>query len=180
MIFQNIELYETDKFQYLLIHKNGSHSIIEALKNLKYFITNKINLSKIRWTVIRDPYERFISGLRYDLKRQNLDIKDIEYQSLFNGRLNNFLNQKGNVNHTLSQIPYLINTHVNWYIELKDLNVFMKTHFNKSLHLNKEENNIELNLDKKEIMKHLDLDYYIYNQIIASSNLWQWQQGKIF
>jgi hypothetical protein len=56
----------------------------------------------------------------------------------------------------------------------------MKTHFNKSLHLNKEENNIELNLDKKEIMKHLDLDYYIYNQIITSPNLWQWQQGKIF
>ena len=30
MIFQNIEFYETDKFQYLPIHKNGSCSVIES------------------------------------------------------------------------------------------------------------------------------------------------------
>ena len=41
-------------------------------------------------------------------------------------------------------------------------------------------NNIELNIDKEEIMKYLNLDYYVYNQIINSPNLWKWQQGKIF
>jgi hypothetical protein len=70
MQFQNIELYETDKFQYLLIHKNGSSSVRACVDPLNPFVTNKINLNKIKWTVIRDPYERFVSGLKYDLKRQ--------------------------------------------------------------------------------------------------------------
>ena len=77
MLFQNIELYETNNFQYLLIHKNGSSSVVECLKNTNYIITDKINLNKVRWTVIREPYERFITGVKYDLKRQNLSYKDI-------------------------------------------------------------------------------------------------------
>ena len=50
MIFQNIELYETDKFQYLPIHKNGSSSVIKCIEDLdpsvtdnkKYAIISKI------------------------------------------------------------------------------------------------------------------------------------------
>jgi hypothetical protein len=53
-------------------------------------------------------------------------------------------------------------------------------HFDNVQCKNMEENKIQLNLDKKEIMKHLELDYYIYNQILGSSYLWKWQQGKIF
>jgi hypothetical protein len=29
-------------------------------------------------------------------------------------------------------------------------------------------------------MKYLHLDYYIYNSIIHSPFLWEWQHGKIF
>jgi hypothetical protein len=53
-------------------------------------------------------------------------------------------------------------------------------HFNEVKYCNNNPNNIELNIDKEEIMKYLDLDYYIYNQIINSPNLWKWQKGKIF
>ena len=180
MLFQNIEMYETDKFQYLLIHKNGTHSIIDCINNLNPIVTNRVNLNKVRWTVIREPYERFVSGLKYDLNRQNLDIKNIDYKSTFNSLVHNQEGQNGNLNHSSSQISYLINTHINWYIHLKDLNVFMKMHFNKSKHCNKASNDIELNLDKEEIMKHLELDYYIYNRILNSNYLWTWQNGKIF
>jgi|TARA_R100000479_G_scaffold118926_1_gene60759 hypothetical protein len=180
MNFQNIELYETDKFQYLLIHKNASHSIIDCIKHLNPIVTNKVNFNKIRWTIIREPYERFVSGLKYDLKRHNQNIKDIDYPSLFNCKINTFSRKIGNVNHTASQIPYLINTHVNWYIELKDLDIFTKMHFNKVEYCNKDKINIKLNLDEQEIKKYLQLDYYVYNNILNSNYLWKWQQGKIF
>lgn len=180
MLFQNIEMYETKKFQYLLIHKNGSSSVRACVDPLNPVVTNKINLNKIKWTVIRDPYERFVSGLKYDLKRQNLNIEDINPSSFYHSVVNVFSRTKGNVNHTASQIPYIINSHINWYIELKDLSTFLKMHFNNVQYKNMEENKIQLNLDKEEIMKHLELDYYIYNQILGSSCLWKWQQGKIF
>jgi hypothetical protein len=180
MLFQNIELYETNNFQYLLIHKNGSSSVIECLKNTNYVITDKINLKKIKWTVIREPYERFITGVKYDLKRQNLSYKDINYSSLHNDRVSLITRNKGHTNHSTSQIPYLINTHIDWYIELKDLHTFLKMHFDRVEYCNNETNNIDLNLNKEEIMKYLKLDYYVYNQIINSPNLWKWQKGKIF
>ena len=180
MLLQNVEFYETNNFQYLLIHKNGSSSIVKCLKNTDYIITNKVNLNKIRWTVIRDPYERFIAGLKYDLSRHGLDYKDINYSTLNNACVNLITRDKGHVNHTASQIPYLINTHIDWYIELKDLHTFLKMHFGIVEYCNIDKNNIELNLDKEEIMKYLNLDYYVYNNIINSPNLWKWQQGKIF
>jgi hypothetical protein len=180
MIFQNIELYETDKFQYLLIHKNASSSIVNCIKHLNPIVTDKININKVRWTIIREPYERFVSGLKYDLQRHNLNIKDIDYSSLFNSKINKFSRLNGNVNHTTSQVPYLINTHINWYIEMKDLNIFMKMHFDKVEYYNENKINIKLDLDKKEIIKYLNLDYYVYNNILNSNYLWKWQQGKIF
>jgi hypothetical protein len=182
MLFQNIELYETDKFQYLLIHKNGSTSIRECIKDLNPVVTDKVNFQKVRWTVIREPYTRFVSGLKYDLKRHNLDPEDIDYDSLHTGKVNLFSREKGHVNHSSSQIPYLINTHVNWYVELKDLPTFLKMHFGKNEFLNTDntDKNINLDLEPVEVHKYLELDYYIYWQIINSPNLWKWQNGKIF
>ena len=65
-------------------------------------------------------------------------------------------------------------------LEIKDLNTFLKMHVGEVKYCNNNLNNIELNIDKEEIMKYLNLDYYVYNQIINSPNLWKWQQGKIF
>ena len=180
MIFQNVELLETDKFQYLLIHKNGSSSVSKCMESLDFNLTNRVNLTKMRWTVIRDPYERFISGLKYDLNRHNLNIEDIDHSELYNSSTNVFARQEKHINHTASQVPHLINTHINWYVELKDLNTFLKMHFNKIECCNSNKEDIKINLDKKQIMKHLDLDYYIYNKILNSSYLWKWQFGKIF
>lgn len=185
MFFQNVELYETDKFQYLLIHKNGSTSIRECMKDLNPVVTNKINFQKVRWTVIREPYNRFVSGLKYDLKKHGLKQDEVNHDTLHNSRINIFSREKGNVNHSSSQVPYLINTHVNWYVEMKDLPTFLKMHFGKSERLNVsdinyKDENLNLDLDEQEVNKYLDLDYYVYRQILNSPNLWKWQQGKIF
>ena len=148
--FQNIEFYETDKFQYLLIQKNGSSSVRECIKHLNPTITDKANFNKVRWTVIREPYFRFVAGLNYDLKRHGLE--------------------------------YLMNTHIDWYVELKDLGTFLKMHFDKVEYVNMDNNKekIGFHLDTTEVHKFLDLDYYIYNQILTSDHLWKWQNGKIF
>ena len=180
MYFQNIEFYETDKFQYLLIHKNGSSSVKKTIDHLQPTCTTELNFKKVRWAVIREPYERFVSGLQYDLNKHKLNLEDVDIKSLFNSRVHYFSRMKGNVNHTTSQVPYLINSHINHYVELKDLDVFLKMHFGRIENTNINNKNIELKLDKKEIMKHLELDYYIYNSILNSPCLWKWQQGNIF
>jgi len=182
MLFQNIEFYETDKFQYLLIHKNGSSSVRKCIEDLNPKVTNQINYEKIRWTVIREPFKRFISGLKYDLQRQNLKQEDINYDSLHHTKINPFSRNYGNVNHSTSQVPYLINANIDWYVELKDLPTFLKMHFNKEEFLNKnnEQNDIKLDLDPEDVRKYLALDYYVYSEILNGPNLWKWQNGKIF
>ena len=180
MIFQNKEFFETDKFQFLLIHKNGSTSVRKIIEKNKYILNSVWCPNKIRWTVIRDPYERFVSGLNYDLKRHKVQLNEINIYELFNDvvNLNNRINT--NINHCISQASYLMNANIQWYVDIKDLNVFLKMHFNEFETINKNEEKIELNLDKKEIMKYLNFDYYVYNRIKNSDNFWKWNLGKIF
>ena len=78
-----------------------------------------------------------------------------------------------------------MNTQVGHYIDIEDLDLFLKMHFGKSERLNVSDINykdekLNLDLDEQEVNKYLDLDYYVYRQILNSPNLWKWQQGKIF
>ena len=188
MQFRILEITETDKFQFLRIYKNGNMSvqscITENYPGKFIYNSNFPAKNKPRFAIIRDPYERFISGLIYDLKRHKVDIKDIELKKLFTtNEMHRRNTMFGNINHSSSQIPYLMNSGITHYIEMKDLNLFLKMHFNKVKHINKSQvkkNKIEEYLDKKEVMKYLHLDYYVYNSIINSPFLWEWQHGKIF
>ena len=189
MNFRIAELIETDKFQYVRIHKNASMSVLDCIKENykdKFYYTYKLSNEKPRFCIIQDPYKRFISGLRYDLFRQSVDIKDIDLKQLLSFNETHFRNNMlGNLNHCISQILYLFNYQITHYIDIDDLNIFLKMHFNKTKTLNvlppKEKNkNIEKYLDKEDILKYLHLDYHIYNQIKNSPFLWKWQHGKIF
>ena len=187
MQFRILEITETDKFQFLRIYKNGNVSVQQCIMENypgKFWQSISPVKNKPRFAIIRDPYERFISGLTYDLKRHKVDIKNIELKKLFTTNEIHMRNTMlGNINHSTSQIPYLMNSGITHYIEMKDLNLFLQMHFNKVKHINKSQtkkNKIEKYLDKKEIMKYLHLDYYVYNSIIRSPFLWEWQHGKIF
>lgn len=196
MNFRNADLIETEKFQFLRIHKNGNASVVkcifESFKKEEIIYTRHL-AKKPRFCIIRDPYERFLSGLRYDLLINNIDIKDIDITKLFTSNENHLRNSiRGYINHSVSQIPYLINTQIHHYVDIKDLNLFLKMHFKKNKHENKFTNlcknkgenkklyDIEKYLNKEEIMKYLHLDYYVYNSIKTSPFLWEWQHGKIF
>tara|TARA_R100001224_G_C3969811_1_gene132086 strand:+ start:95 stop:685 length:591 start_codon:yes stop_codon:yes gene_type:complete len=190
--FKIFEIIETKQFQFVQIYKNANLSVYECIKSCyksEEVILGNLLSNKIRFCVIRDPYERFLSGLRYDLLTHNTDIKDIDIKKLFTTNEINILNfRRGNIKHSISQIPYLMNTKITHYVDMKDLNLFLKMHFGKSEHINKFPEkykdskfyNVEEYLDKNEIMKYLHLDYYIYNHIKNSSFLWEWQHGKIF
>jgi hypothetical protein len=179
MYFQNIEFFETDKFQYLLIHRNACTSVLKCIDKYNPEIVYVKSSNKIKWTVIRDPYERFISGLNYDLKRHKMSIEDVNLERLFVSYVNSKSRIHGNVNHTISQVLYLANTDIDWYVDINDLDLFLKIHFNTTFKLN---SNSEKNIffDKKEVMKYLQLDYEVYNRIKSSTHLWEWQKGKIF
>ena len=187
MNFRLFDIVETEKFQYVRIHKNGNTSVQRCILNtFKENIMYVNHLSKKpRFCIIRDPYKRFLSGLRYDLNRNKVNIKDIVIKKLFTSNDIHYRNSMmGNINHSISQIPYLFNVQCSHYIDIEDLDIFLKMHFNQTAHDNKSSINkkydIEKYIDKDEIMKYLNLDYYVYNRIKQSPFLWEWQHGKIF
>jgi hypothetical protein len=192
MNFRLFDIIETGKFQFVRIHKNGNMSVEKCIKNnfkkedIHY--TNHLS-KKVRFCIIRDPYERFLSGLKWDLWLNKVDIKDINIKELFTANEHHFRNSMiGHIKHSTSQIPYLFNVQCSHYIDMSNLTLFLKMHFGKSEHetkfadLNDKDHlkNIEQNLDKNEIMKYLHLDYYVYDSIKKSPFLWEWQHGKIF
>ena len=65
-------------------------------------------------------------------------------------------------------------------MHINDLNMFLKMHFGQSNYLNMDEQKDNIKVEKNDIMKYLNFDYYIYNNILNSNNLWKWNQGKIF
>lgn len=191
MNFRITELVETDKFQFLRIHKNANLTVMECIfdcyKKEEIIYTNHLS-KKPRFCIIRDPYNRFISGLRYDLIQNNLTVQDIDIKKLFTSNDNHLRNSmRGYINHSTSQIPYFMNYQISHYIDIEDLDLFLTMHFGKTKHLNSFANqtndkfyNIEKYLDKDDIMKYLHMDYHFYNSIKKSPFLWEWQHGKIF
>jgi len=183
MLLQKIEFYETKDIQYLLIPKNGSMSVLKSFEKIPHIVTREL-ANKVKWTVVRNPIDRLISGLAYDLNLQKLSLKDINIKSLFYSNMHSVIKEFHYVSHTSLQIYYLFNAKINWYINIEDLDIFLKMHFNQTAHDNKSSINkkydIEKYIDKDEIMKYLHLDYYVYNRIKQSPFLWEWQHGKIF
>ena len=185
MNFRLFDIIETEKFQFVRIHKNGNYSVQKCIEDtyggeVRY--THQLS-KKPRFCIIRDPYERFLSGLKWDLYLNNIDIKDVNVKKLFTTNENHIRNGlTGHIKHSASQIPYLFNTQVSHYIDISDLNIFLKMHFKKIEHENKSEDsqNVEKYLDKTEIMKYLHMDYYVYDYIKKSPFLWEWQHGNIF
>jgi len=74
---------------------------------------------------------------------------------------------------------YLINSCINWYVDLSSLKIFLEMHFNKSFYLNKGPD-MKQYFKKEEVLKYLNMEYEIYNKIKMSSFIWEWQKGKIF
>tara|TARA_R100001463_G_scaffold127269_1_gene185273 strand:+ start:1080 stop:1643 length:564 start_codon:yes stop_codon:yes gene_type:complete len=187
MNFRLFDIIETEKFQFVRIHKNGNSSVVKCIKDTfkEEEISYVHHLSKkTRFCIIRDPYERFLSGLKWDLWLNKVNIKDVDIKTLFTANEHHQRNSwVGHIKHSTSQIPYLFNIQCSHYVDMSNIDLFLKIHFNKTAHEGKQKYddiNIEEYIDKKEVMKYLHLDYYVYNNLKRSPFLWEWQHGKIF
>tara|TARA_R100000963_G_C4636825_1_gene100815 strand:- start:614 stop:1174 length:561 start_codon:yes stop_codon:yes gene_type:complete len=186
MLVQNLEVVKTEKFQYIKIYKNACTSMFNIIEE-NYDYTMEINAvpDRVTFTTIREPYERFVSGLHYDYGRHKPDLDKINIKDLFFDihPLHNWKN--GDLNHTTSQIFYTFNNMINWFIDIKDLCHFQKMHFNNARYNNVMEHRYKevddfIKDNKKEILMYLEHDYHFYKSIHNSPLLWTWQKGKIF
>lgn len=195
--FQNIEYFTSEKDQYLLIHKCACTSVRRAQKN--YFKNIEClafpDFNKIRWTVLRDPYDRFISGIAYDLNInssnniQNTLCSMIEKNNFFEN-IYEFINIKnrvtGKLSHIIPQSTYLFQQPLDFYVDIKDLDLFLSINYNTD--------NIKENIGNKEtyslvkevidnykqkIIDIYSMDYYVIERIKANNLFWRWNNGKV-
>jgi len=196
--FQNIEYYTSAKDQYLLIHKCACSSVRKAqlecfkkIENLEWPVNNKV-----RWTVLRDPYDRFISGLAYDITLNNsfnINIQDFVFNLFNKNLLNNiyeYINNNkritGRLSHIIPQCTYLFQQPIDVYVDIKDLDLFLNINYNvDSIRENVGDKTsyclVKEVVDnyKEKILDIYSMDYYVLDRIKSNNMYWNWNNGKI-
>lgn len=202
---QDVEIFNINgKSQFLQIHKNGCTYVRDVIHEVNIPLvldTPRPNL--LLWAVIREPYDRLLSGLTYDLYRHrpeyfqndgcddlinHFQVNDIIRHSIQYQRSD--MRESGNIPHTIPQSVYLLQQPVGMYVNIEDLSEFCYTHFDVRRHekhstLNDHKAKVKYAIEsvdglRQRIDDYLAIDYYIYSMIHTSRNVWCWQYGKIF
>ena len=188
-----------NRHQYLLIHKSGCRFIRNCLTNSTW--SGKREEGIPSWTVLRDPYERFISGLSYDILNTNPNLEFtkeniIEYitnNDIINGvntTVSEIFRNNDTVIHYISQATYYMGENIDYFIKLEDLDEFSKYNFLEcDLSCRNEvgknykhilEDAIKSVPDlKTRIDDILRIDYYMIEKIEQAGKFWKWQYGKV-
>ena len=184
----NYEWYDIRNSNYLLIHKNGCSTI------RKNFDMNRIDSPseyKFRWTTIRSPMERFISGLAYDIGRTkyvNVERLKKNPEELLFGEHNDFGIDAGMSTHTYMQSLYFLNEKINMFVKMEDLKDFIELHNREYISEGENKTTEEEKQIAQEIVSGIDkqrlddlfyIENKIYNKIIHSEFIWNWRYGKI-
>lgn len=181
---------------YLIIQKCGNSYVRNLLCNFyntslrieqTYFRPNQ----NITWTVIRQPYERFISGLAYDIWINNYTNYDKIFDNLellFKHSVSSTFKNTGKVIHTLLQNSYLLGQSIDMFVDISSLTEFCLYNFKKVDKI-KNETPGELKMLVKEqiitrgmeqrITDILLADTIVYEEILKSDRLWYWQNGNV-
>lgn len=192
------EAYRTDKFEYLLIHKNGCQSVCRTIhRNGNYAVNPYVQGGLPLFVVVRDPWERTISGLAYDLERTYGDISEeildeIDWERMFYQPVHKHQKATTYISHSSVQIGYLFDINPNFYVDLKNLTPFLKIHFKHQIPEdmknvgNKEfKEKLTKLLDSRKdlqdtIRKYLAVDYYFMERIRNTEILWDFPMGKMW
>ena len=206
-ILQNIEVWKCPTHQYINIHKSGSSTIRSYLTKLYKEADRQVVYSttsdNIVWTVTRDPYNRFIDSLSYDLKYLGLEVSvdNIEktigsktklYDYIF-GLSNPNFRGRGTVRHSMLQTTYLFDNNIDIIVDAKDLGIFCEMHF-PTIEISQENMNmgdfkaqkivsnyLDENKELKETLKgYLAIDYFTLERFNAVDRKWHWANGKLF
>lgn len=179
---------------YLVIQKCGNSYLRDVFQKIykdNFFLARECNYRNLKWTVVREPKERFISGLAYDLWKNNYHSYDKVFENL--NKLvqypvsSTFYNQ-GKVKHTILQSAYLVFQHIDVFVNMPDLTEFTLHNFGvvgevynevpSEFKVTVKEEIVKRNIEQR-IDDLLANDIYLYNQICNSDRLWCWQNGNI-
>lgn len=178
---------------YLVIQKCGNSYVRDIFKKFygdDFFIAKEANRN-LRWTVVRNPRERFISGLAYDIWKNNYK----NYDSLFSNidkivqyPVSSTFYNMGRVKHTILQSAYLVLQNVDVFVEIKDLTEFCLLNFGMTSDVTNSVPDeytlrVKTEITDRNLQQRIDdlisNDVYLYNQIMNSDRLWCWQNGNI-
>lgn len=186
-----------DNNSFLSIPKNACTTVKDAI--FRYHLnTGELDEKSygfpnenVRWTVIRDPYERLISGLAYDIKKTGVDKKIVldNFEDSLYGTMSPVFRSITNETHTFSQTCYFMGQQLDVYVDINDLDLFLEMNFGyqkvgkiNEVELEYKDKAIEIIeiFGKQRVKDILSFDTFIYNTIKNSADIWKWQNGKIF
>lgn len=197
-IFNDPEWAVLPTHNYLVIQKNGNTYVRDVLREYykdtyceESFVPRE-NLVNPCWTVIRNPHDRFMSGLAYDLWMTgvNLDHAFSDLQNNINSKMPVFFRSTRKVSHTISQVNYILFQPMTFFVDIKDLTAFCQINFGLESTVECK-NEVPKDFKKMvagEICRRnltqrvndlLSYETYFYNRLINSSNIWSWQNGNV-
>ena len=157
----------------------------------------------IAWTVLRDPYERFLDALSYDIWVNDLMLNEDTLNKVIgdNYKLRQYIlgvsdpetRVKGRVRHSMLQTTYLMNVSLDYFVLDMDLGIFCDMHF-PNIRLNSSDMNLGTKEGReyvreflykyphidKEVRNYLAIDYFLLDRLRANGRQWHWANGKIF
>lgn len=186
----NYEWYTILNSNYLLIHKNGCSSVRRNFSNTRSLLPNP---ELMNWTTIRNPIERFKSGLAYDIKSAgyaNISKLHDKIENLIYGDHSHLGKAKGNTCHTYMQSLYFLNEKIHMFVRIEDLEDFIRVHHHKHEYFDDGENKngkeeVEIaskiidSIDKRRLNDLFYIENQIYDRIVNSSHVWRWQNGNV-
>ena len=131
---------------------------------------------------------KFISGLCHNLSLSNIELNKLDLKQLLFNVIHPNLRSVSLTPLTVLQTTYLIGSKVDMFVSHRDLNNFLQINFNTSFHENKGslvlkkkvKDYIEENKNfKKALDKYLQIDYFVYQQILNNNQFWYWQLGRV-
>lgn len=198
---QYTEVLETPYQKHLLIHRNGSSTVRTCLAEAdsnSYPI--KEGKDKLLWAVLRDPYDRFVDAVAYDIKYSGevVSTNSLDDRIGTNTKIKNYVvdvsiegvRDDGYLKHSMMQLSYLFDNNINVYVDIEDLDTFCSIHFPNTKRLV----NASIKEDiivvkeyfdsmpelKEYILETLTLDYFMISRLKHLGKKWNWYMGRIF
>jgi len=202
-MIQNSEFYSTPEQKYLLIHKNACSTIRDNLaKEFADTVAEGKQGEGVSWAVVRDPYDRFVSSLAYDIGVQYPDavwgskdrleqiIHGINYTKYIVNNVPHASNYLGKAQHSVLQTIYLFDNNIDILVDLQDLKHFIPMHFKapteaSNLGVSDRKRLISDLMDgspflKDQVHSLLEVDYITLTSLRSQGRMWSWGSGKIW
>jgi len=202
-MIQNTEFYSSPEQNYLLIHKNACTTIRDNLiKEFGSDLMDKRAGGGVTWAVTRDPYDRLLSALAYDIEVQypqedwgSLEsieeiLSTIDYTKYIVNNVPHMSNYLGKAQHSVLQTIYLFDNNVDILVDLEDLEHFIPMHFKNPVGIKNRGNKSRKDsirhildsypLRKDFIQSLLEVDYIMLKAMQAQGKVWSWGSGKIW